>query len=469
MEIKITSNFNKFNVGDTVEAKTTTPAGAFVPVSGGTIFVPTGFFQITGGSMPAPPAPAAVPEPPAPAPATEPAPTPATEPAPAPATEPSLSSTPEDLEGLKAYINEYKASMDTKPETAPVSTDSPTGTIAPAPVNDTQAAQADVPALPVTEPPAPAPATDSFTIADLSYNFGAAGVPNVQIDKYNLPLTEEEKKLVPKINQNFKWSAELLFTLYWAVFHDSNVLLTGLPGTGKTDAVEQFAALIGRPYVSISGKGDLEGYQVIGQNYSEGGQMVWRDGTFTQGFRNGWIIGIHEVYKIPSTIMMNLQAAFERDGVLVLDDYPGDAVDRIVNRHPLCSIISTDNTKGLGNDLFKFAAGQVQDTSFIDRMEIVLDVDYLPAPVETELLTRVTGCTEEEASAMVQLARRIRASYKDETLSLSMSLRTMFNALSMHTVTGIGFKKAVELGVVGKYVDEDEISVVQGYINTCIR
>ena len=475
--ISLTNDFAGIPKGTDLNATFITQAGAIIDSYNGVTFIPLGLFEVKSSIIPA------VPVAPEPAPvATHVAPEPApvathVAPEPAPVATPEIKK--EQLSTLKNYIDEYKeATKIANPESV-----APTATpVAPKPEPTTtpvapKPEPAATPVAPKPEPaatpvaPKPEPVQKKFvSLKDIVYDFNESGIPNIKIPIYpDEKLTEEEKKLVPTINKNFKWSSELLFSLYYAVFHDANIILTGMPGTGKTDAVKQFAALINRPYVQISGKGDMEGYQIIGQNYSENGNMVWRDGTFTQGFRNGWIIGIHEVFKIPASIMMNLQSAFEKKGTLILDDYPGEAKDRIVTRHQNCSIISTDNTKGLGNDLHMFSAGQIQDTSFLDRMELAVDVNYLPYQIERKLLVEMTRCNPADANSMVQFAKRVRASARSESISLSLSIRGMIAALSLHVDTGLPLKKAVELTVINKYSDDEEISIVQGYATTCFK
>jgi cobaltochelatase CobS len=152
--------------------------------------------------------------------------------------------------------------------------------------------------------------------------------------------------------------------------------------------------------------------------------MEWRDGLMPQGVREGYIVLIDEVMKIPSGIQMALQNLYEEKGYLMLDDKPGTVEEKKVIPAPSFRMILTDNAKGTGDNFDKFAGTQVQDTSTIDRFGITAEVPYLPSVDETAMLAmKYPAMPVDEIARIVQFANLVRNGYIQSSLSLTLSPR----------------------------------------------
>ncbi len=85
---------------------------------------------------------------------------------------------------------------------------------------------------------------------------------------------------------------------------------------------------------------------------------------------------------------------------------------------------ATDNTLGMGDDLDKYAASNVLDTSFLDRWDINVRMDYLSSKDEIKLVrTWVPEIKEPLAKKLVQLADLCRKGFAQGEFPLPMSPR----------------------------------------------
>jgi len=278
---------------------------------------------------------------------------------------------------------------------------------------------------------------------------------------------EEVRSFIPKIKSNFIWTPDLLESLIMGSTLNERVFLVGMPGTGKTTAHEQYAAILRQPFFAVNGKDSMEASSFLGSLGQDGGGVwSWHDGTCPMCMKNGFYLAIDEVMKIPPGIQMALQTVWQKNGNLVLDDKPGTLIEKLVVPSPDFKIMASDNSRGLGDNFSMFGATMAQDSSTLDRFGIVQEVDYLDPLAEQKLLE--DDFPEVEPSVirkLVQIANLIRAGYKDEEFSLVLSLRGLYATCGMITQS-IAPHIAFFKGYTASLSDESQVEAVGAFVVT---
>ena len=96
----------------------------------------------------------------------------------------------------------------------------------------------------------------------------------------------------------------------------------------------------------------------------------------------------------------------------------------------------------------------------------MIQVDYLPASIESQILEIRTGCPEESAKKVVSIANAIRDRYMDGTLSKTISTRETL-ACAEFIVDGFQLLDAINFSFCEKfpkYGDNSEYDTVKKLI-----
>lgn len=272
---------------------------------------------------------------------------------------------------------------------------------------------------------------------------------------------------IPDVMLEYYWDADVLEAIYLAYFLDEKILITGLPGTGKTTGIQQFAAHVQQPYMRFNGKDGIEQSSFLGYPWATSSGMEWKDGLLPQGCKSGYLVCIDEVFKIPAGIQMAMQNLYEKGGTLMLDDKPGEYHEKLVVPAPEFRLMLTDNVRGTGDNFEKFASTQMQDTSTLDRFGITIEQDYLPPGDEVKMLANMYPTqTNTDINQLVKLAGLVRSGYKSGEIALTLSPRGLMASLYMMSEGGVPLTSAIQLAFTNKLADENEIQAVQQFFST---
>jgi MoxR-like ATPase len=280
---------------------------------------------------------------------------------------------------------------------------------------------------------------------------------------------EEHRENIPKIDEMYQWDPDVLESLWLGYQMNENVLLVGPPGSGKTKATQQFAAWLRQPFARFNGKDSIEASAFLGYTWATKEGMEWRDGLMPQAVASGYLTAIDEIFKLPPGIQMALQSLYEKDGFLMLDEKPGTIKDKHIHPRMEFRIVGTDNTKGTGDGIDQYAAGQQQDISSLDRFGITQNVSYMKQAREVHMLEKRYPLVDKVAiKKSVTFANLVREAFMNQgDLSLTMSPRGLMVVCGL-LENKVSLETALELSYVNKLGDQGEIRVAKKFISNAI-
>jgi cobaltochelatase CobS len=155
--------------------------------------------------------------------------------------------------------------------------------------------------------------------------------------------------------------------------------------------------------------------------------------------------------------MFVIQRVLETAGRLTLLDQ-----NRVITPHPAFRLFSTTNTIGLGDTSGLYHGTQQINQGQMDRWNLVVALNYLPAAVETDIVAaKVPKMDKAVLANMVKVADFSRQGFMNGDISTVMSPRTVITwAQNAAIFNDVGF--AFRLSFLNK-CDETERMLVAEY------
>ena len=260
-----------------------------------------------------------------------------------------------------------------------------------------------------------------------------------------------EHPLIPEPDPTFVWT-EPARDVAEAIEHNERVFLYGPSGTGKSSLVRQIGAVVRRPVRRVSLNGETSVADFIGHwTVNADRQTVFVAGLLPQAMQAGYILQLDEVDAMQPEVGFILQQVLEPGGHLLLTDTGED-----IAPHPDFRLVATANTLGFGSDSGLYASGtNVLNFSWLDRWDVVVHIDYLPAEQEADLLhARHHTLDPALLKCMVAAAGDLRKAHAAEELTTVVTTRRLL-ALCARLERGNDFGRALGVCVLNKVPDED--------------
>lgn len=208
------------------------------------------------------------------------------------------------------------------------------------------------------------------------------------------------------------------------------VYITGLSGNGKTFAVEQACAKLGREMIRVNLTIETDIDDLIGGFRLVDGNTVWQDGPVVVAMLRGAVLLLDEI-DLASIKIMCLQSVIEKGEVFI------KKTSRFVKAAPGFQIVATANTKGRGSADGKFIGAGIMNESFLERFQFTFEHDYPEERVERAILSKLVSKeslldTAKVIGTLVKWANVIRDSYKANAVDDVISTRRL-----THIIKGI--------------------------------
>ena len=287
--------------------------------------------------------------------------------------------------------------------------------------------------------------------------------------KYNLDTNKEqtildiikEKYPYPDISTGFYVEEKNWNYLVRNIMQHKNTMLIGPTGTGKTELIIKICNILGidcRIYDMGSMQDPLT--DLLGSHRLENGSSVFDYAKFVEDVQKPGVILLDELSRAPlmtNNILFPCLDSRRQLPIEIADSHH----DRIVKVHPECTFIATAN---IGSE---YSGTNDIDAALLNRF-LPLQLDYLPANIEVEILKIRTNIDDNSAIEVVSKFNRIRSAYKDSQISKSVSTRELI-ACGELIHDGFSISESIDFVVCQKYISnnyDDELKTVKKIIYT---
>jgi cobaltochelatase CobS len=239
-----------------------------------------------------------------------------------------------------------------------------------------------------------------------------------------VPAFSEADERVPDLDDSYVFDPDTTLAILAGFAFNRRVMVQGYHGTGKSTHIEQVAARLKWPCIRINLDAHISRIDLIGRD-----AIVLRDGLQVTEFREGllpWALQ-HPVALVfdeydagRPDVMFVIQRVLETEGKLTLLDQ-----NRVIRPNKWFRLFSTANTVGLGDTSGLYHGTQAINQGQMDRWNIVVGLNYLPAQVESEIVLKKSGADEKLVNDMVKVADLTRQGFINGDISTVMSPRTV--------------------------------------------
>ncbi|MBC2779015.1 cobaltochelatase subunit CobS [Parasphingopyxis marina] len=280
-----------------------------------------------------------------------------------------------------------------------------------------------------------------------------------------VPAFSEADERVPDRDESYVFDPDTTIAIAAGFAFNRRVMIQGYHGTGKSTHIEQVAARLNWPCIRINLDSHISRIDLIGRD-----AIVLRDGQQVTEFREGllpWALQtptalVFDEYDAGRPdVMFVIQRVLETDGKLTLLDQ-----NRVIRPNKWFRLFATSNTIGLGDTTGLYHGTQQINQGQMDRWNIVVTLNYLPAATEAKIVLSKNDEFDDETGHktvedMVKVADLTRQGFMAGDISTVMSPRTVITWAQNTTIFGdIGF--AFRLSFLNK-CDEAERPLVAEY------
>ena len=195
-----------------------------------------------------------------------------------------------------------------------------------------------------------------------------------------------------------------------------NTMMIGPTGTGKTELVMLACEKLGIPcHVYDMGSMYDPVAGLLGVHRLIKGGSVFDYAQFTKDVQEPCVILLDELSRAPVTSLNILFPCLDSRRTLPVEIAGGEDM-RSIKIHDECCFIATANVGA------EYTGTMSMDRALVGRF-FPVELDYLPANVERDVLVKRCRVRSMEAEQVVHVAEQVRALYRKQEISCSLSTR----------------------------------------------
>ena len=280
-----------------------------------------------------------------------------------------------------------------------------------------------------------------------------------------VPAFSQANEHVPDLDPDYLFDRTTTLAILAGFARNRRVMVTGYHGTGKSTHIEQVAARLNWPCIRINLDAHISRIDLVGRDaivLKEGRQVTeFKEGLLPWALQTPTAIVFDEYDAGRPDVMFVIQRVLETEGKLTLLDQ-----NRVIRPNPYFRLFATSNTVGLGDTTGLYHGTQQINQGQMDRWNIVVTLNYLPAAVEAQIVLAKSGEYDkpdgrQTVEKMIKVAELSRQGFINGDISTVMSPRTVISWAQNALILGdVGF--AFRLSFLNK-CDEAERPLVAEY------
>lgn len=272
---------------------------------------------------------------------------------------------------------------------------------------------------------------------------------------YDHPTPEHPRGMLPWIYEMFALNRKN------QDFIPTNLLITGPPGSGKTELVKRFAQDSNLPYWGVIGSVMGTSEELLGKEFlvvnPDGTQTnVFKEGIIPQAVRAGGILHIDEPNVIDPGILMRLDELMDNKRQLDMSQMTGNKND-VIKAHPDLFVVFTMNPP-------TFEGVKPLPDPIVSRLSYRAQLDYPALSDELKIVKQKCGLKDaqmkgqfgKDVQDFMQFVDNIRQAKKNgESLSIVPSIRET-QAFVTLLQEGYSWDQAFDVAIGAVYWDPTE-------------
>lgn len=236
----------------------------------------------------------------------------------------------------------------------------------------------------------------------------------------HIPYTDESEI------EHYVYPVDAAYWTCYALRLNKPVFLSGVKGCGKSTLPKKIAADLNWPFLRKQMSKDMDSSEFFGAWTAKGGSTEFVPGDLPQAAEGGMIFLVDEISNAPNELHPSLHQILEKNGKIYLNSKAGELHEKIIIPAETFRVVASDNTRGQGDSRGHYAGTDVMNSATMDRFRVMVVMDYMDAASEIKvLMNTVPGCTNMLASKMLDVAKKVRASYAQGDLSETLSMRPL--------------------------------------------
>ncbi|MDB5483009.1 MAG: cobaltochelatase subunit CobS, partial [Caulobacteraceae bacterium] len=205
-----------------------------------------------------------------------------------------------------------------------------------------------------------------------------------------VPAFSTRDSHVPDFDEAYRFDPQTTLAICAGFAFDRRVMIQGYHGTGKSTHIEQVAARLNWPMIRVNLDSHVSRIDLVGKDaivLKDGKQITeFREGILPWALQHACALVFDEYDAGRPDVMFVIQRVLEVEGKLTLLDQ-----NKVIRPNPYFRLFATANTVGLGDTTGLYHGTQQINQGQMDRWNVVVTLNYLPAAVEARIVLANSG------------------------------------------------------------------------------